>query len=286
MMEIPTDEDWLPIDPDDLDRACAYRNFHGKSFQDAVRRFEASYGRPTEDLMYMPPRVFGFYLKAYTTYVMSRPFEDGPEDVSSFIHLIRFKAEHDPEILRPDWSSIEQILKHIVEHQTEYDAEWISYGSFRSIAREIVGLGFEVTFDTEAPESVPESATIGDMASSFRQLSLPVALQILRNSGIGELDESSTRDDIIRVLGQPDLSGGGEHPIYGKIPVWIRYDRSFYCMLFQFDGERISAVNFMPPPGSLGGPLSSAPKTPTLPSSLDALSRFERLWRDPDLPDA
>jgi hypothetical protein len=307
-MDVPTDEDWQPIHPDELDETSAYYTFRGKTFDEAVALFEEASGYYQENLMYMPAPVFGFYLKAFMAYLMSEAARGDSDGASCFIGLIRFKAECDREILEPHWSSIEPVLKHLVEHQDDYEADWATYGSFRSQACEIVERGFEVTFDTSAPGVVPESATVGEMAYTHHPLSLPVALQILRNTGIHQIDERSTKDDIIRVFGLPQKSGSGKQSESGGIPDWFLFDHPLCTLRVEFDGELISGLAFLPPQGSCGvhpdvakflspetlqkrAVLHAPPnlrgrENPKTSRFLDVLTRFKKLWRSPKLPES
>jgi hypothetical protein len=253
-MEIPTDEDWPRPDPDYLDEAWAYKNFHGKSFEEAVRLFEDNSLHYQEDLMYMPVKVFGYYLKAYIAYLTSDAARGDSDGASCFVRLIRFKAEHDREAIAQFWPIIEPALKHLVEHQEDYEADWEIYGCFRSLAREIVQFGFETTFDTATPEIVPDNVSLRQMAYTNRNVTLAVAIQVFRNSGINEIDINSCREDILRVFGPPDDTGGGDHPEFGLIPEWIRYRQPLCTLRFEFDGDSISSVTFMPPMGSSGVP--------------------------------
>ena len=146
-MEIPTEADWRSdsVDPDliNLDAAWAYKNFHGKTFDEAVRLFEDNALHYQEDLSYMPSRVFGFYLKAFIAYLMSDAARDDADAASCFFSLIRFKAEHDRARIIPLWAEIEPILKVFAKRQDDLGADWAAYGSFRSRIRQIVAFGFE-----------------------------------------------------------------------------------------------------------------------------------------------
>jgi hypothetical protein len=275
-MEIPTDDDWLmPIDPDSLDVAWAYKNFHGKSFEEGVRLFEENAINYQEDLMYMPAPVFGFYIGSYIAYLVSEAARSDSDGASCFVGLIRFKAEHDPATITPYWTIIEPALRYVVEHQDDYEADWEIYGSFRATAREILERGFPLTFETRPLEIVPESVTIEGMRYGTRHLSWPVAVQVLRHSGFEGIDEGSTRPDILRVFGTPETSGGGEHPEYGRIPDWIRYERFSSDLRFEFEGDSISGVTFIAS-RALVGLTTLGPET---------LERMSWLHLDGDSPD-
>ncbi|WP_435006786.1 hypothetical protein P12x_004263 [Tundrisphaera lichenicola] len=275
-MEIPTEADWQ-FHPDDLDAACAYKNFHGKSFDEAVRMFGDNTLSHQEDLMYMPAGVFGFYLKAYIAYFLSNPTEVGPDAPSGFVSLIRFKAEHDSEMIRPLWSEIEPVLEYLAGHQDEFDANWEVYGCFRSEIHEMADFGFETTFDSSAPEIVPDSVTLSEMAYSNKTVRWPVALQIFHHSGIDQLNAGSRKEDILRTFGKPDAIGGGDHPQFGLIPEWVRYHRPLGTLRFEFEGTAITSVTFMPPMGSSGIP-------PEIEAFLDPQVRNRLSWFLAPLP--
>jgi hypothetical protein len=222
------------------------------------------------------------------------------DGASCFVRLIRFKAEHDREILVPNWPDIEPVLKHLVEHQEDYDASWEIYGSFRALAREIVDCGFAVTFDTDAPEIVPESIKIGAVSYPGLTTSWPVALQLFQHSGFDQVEADSRRPDILRIFGSPDASGGGDHPQFGQIPDWILYFHKHSTIRFEFHEDSITRVTFTPPRGSKGIPpgiekflspetvalmarlhaplIDSEQGDPSVAKRLDALRRFDELW--------
>lgn len=245
-MDVPTKEDW-PSEPCDLDEACAYKHFHGKTLVEAVRLFAENASMFSEDLMYMPCRVFGYYVEAYMTYLTSDAARGDSEAASCFIGLIDHKTKYGRNYIIPLWHRIEPVLKKLAEQQENYDEEWVIYGSFRARINEIVRRGFDASFDAATPETVPKSVTVQQMVGSHRTVPWPVAVQIFRNSGVGQLDASSRKRDVLQVFGVPDATGGGVHPKYGHIPDWIRYDHPHRLLRFQFDGDFISGVAFMHP---------------------------------------
>ncbi len=149
-MGIPGKAEWQALNHANLDEAWAYKDFYGKTFDEAVRLFEENAIHYQEDLTYMPGPVFGFYLRAYIAYLISDAAQGDPDGASCFVHLILFQAEHDRSLLVPLWSEIELALKHIVEHQNDYGADRSIYGNFRTKARRLARYGFVISFDAEA----------------------------------------------------------------------------------------------------------------------------------------
>ncbi|MDR3638194.1 MAG: hypothetical protein P4L84_30600 [Isosphaeraceae bacterium] len=236
-MDIPTEDDWRS-EPWHLDLDWAYKNFHGKTFAEAVRLFEDNALVYQEDVMYMPGRVFRYYGRAYIAYLLSDTARGDSDGASCFIGLINHKAEFQPDDIRPLWSEIEPVLHKLAEHQDEFGADWMPYRSFRARIHEIVQRGFSVSFDTASPEIVPTSVTLRDLMGLMGSSTpWPVAVQLLRNTGYGQFDATSRKEDIVRVFGTPDDTGGGHHAQYGFIPHWIRYNLPDYGLRFEFDGD-------------------------------------------------
>ena len=243
-MSVPTEDDWRS-EVWDQDTPWAYAQFHGKTADEAAEHFGE--GISHEYLASMPSRVFGYYFKAFITYLMSDVARDDSCSASWFISLVRLRSEQNRHEIVALWPDIEPMLKKLAEEQDYFGADWVIYGSFRSQIHEIVQRGFPVSFDTAIPDAVPESVSVRDMASTQRPIPWPVAVQIFNNSGVAELDVASSKPDVLRVFGQPDKAGGGDHPEYGFIPDWIRYDQPHCFIRFEFDGEVISHVMFMTP---------------------------------------
>ena len=238
-MNVPTEEDWRSEEWG-LDTAWAYKHFYGKTTDEAVQLFAENALCYQEDVMYMPSRVFGYYLRAYINYLLSDAAKGDSDAASCFISLINVKSEHARKDIVPLWPEIEPVLKKLAEHQDDFDADWFPYGCFRSKINEIVQRGFPATFDTTIPEVVPRSVTLQTMGLGTTAVSFPIAVQIFHNSGIDQIDVTSKKVDILRVFGPPDRAGGGNHPTCGRLPDWIRYDRPDCSLHFCFDGDSVS----------------------------------------------
>jgi hypothetical protein len=246
-MSIPTEDDWRS-EPWDLDTESAYKHFHGKSIDESIPFFEENALHYQEDLMFMPSRAFGYYLRAYISYLLTAKARDDSDAASCFVSLIDFKAKEKPEDLGPLWSEIEPVLKMLADEQNLTD-DWVFYGSLRSRIADIVARGFPVSFDTDLRELVPDSVTISRMAAfgGSRPVSMAIASQIFANSGLTEITDASTKEEILRILGPPDDSGGGQRFKSGVVPLWIRYNHAESVIRFELDGGRIKNVIFMPP---------------------------------------
>lgn len=274
-IHVPSEDDWRS-EAWSLDTEWAYRKFRGKTMEEAVRLFEDDAMACQEDLMSMPGRVLPYYLRSCMTYLMSEAAKGDSNDASRFISLIDFKVEHQRDDIVPLWPEIEPVLRRLAEQQDDSDAnEWLIHGSFRAQIHQIVQRGLTASFDTAIPEVVPQSVTLWDMAYGVpRALPLPVAVQVLRNSGIDQIDSASRKPDILRIFGTPDEAGGGDHPTYGHIPDWIRYKRGGCAIRFELDGDCISNVMFLSAqsdsPGLSAGGEDTEPLAPSNSPGLSA----------------
>ena len=178
---------------------------------------------------------------------MSEASKDDSDAASCFISLIAYKAEHDRDDIVRAWDEIEPVLKRLGLEQDYYDAIWTIYGDFRTRINEIVQQGFTVSFDTTGAERIPAGVKVADMAYSHRTLPIDVGLPILVNSGINTIAPTSTLEQVIAVLGDPDSRGGGVEAKRGYIPVWIRYHRADCLLRFEFKDHQLHRVTFMPP---------------------------------------
>jgi hypothetical protein len=130
---IPTLEDWHS-EPWDLDIPYAFKHFNGKTIEESVALFEDNALCYQEDLMFMPSRVFGYYLRAYLAYLLSQASANDSDGASCFIGLIEHKLQCKPVDIQPLWSEIRPVLERLATNQPFYDANPEIYGSFQQRA--------------------------------------------------------------------------------------------------------------------------------------------------------
>jgi hypothetical protein len=136
---VPGLEDWHS-EPWCLDAKAAFEHFHGKTIAEAVRLFEDNSLYYQEDVMFMPSRVFGYYLFAYAMYLLSDAAADDLDGASCFIVLIDHKARMQQADIVPIWNDVRQILEHLAANYGFYGASPEIYGSFRARCETIVRL--------------------------------------------------------------------------------------------------------------------------------------------------
>lgn len=140
-MNIPSTADWGEIDKTDLDAAWAFKQFSGKSFEEAEAMFQDNALYYQEDLQSMPATAFNFYAPALVKYLTSERAAGDSDGASSFLHMVIWILKTRCDIVAPE---TEQLLvnaaEHICEHQMFYDADVDIYGQFTTLCAEILGL--------------------------------------------------------------------------------------------------------------------------------------------------
>jgi hypothetical protein len=139
MNSVPTEKHWNMLENAiDLDISCAYRNFNGKTHEQAVAMFVESTLVHQEDVMWMPFDCFSFYVHAYMQYLQSDESIGDSDGASCFFSVVGFRLN---EILNLDDSLVGPIsvtLEFIGDNQRRFDADDDIYGSFRGQANKLL----------------------------------------------------------------------------------------------------------------------------------------------------
>jgi hypothetical protein len=138
-MNIPTEEDWGDY-KDGLDAEWAHRDFHGKSAERAIELFAENALYYQEDLGYMAPVPFRFYLSAFMQYLGSERSRDDSDGAATYLELIIRKLRDEPEVLVPVIQEVLSCAQWVASRQGFYDAEIDIYGVFAQKYRQITDL--------------------------------------------------------------------------------------------------------------------------------------------------
>jgi hypothetical protein len=140
-MKIPSTADWGEIDKNDLDAAWAFKQFSGKSFEEAEALFQSNALCYQEDLQSMPATAFNFYAPALVKYLLSERAAGDSDGTSSFLHTVIWILKTRRGIISPE---TEQLLvsasEQITSNQGFYDADTSICGDFSSLHAEILSL--------------------------------------------------------------------------------------------------------------------------------------------------
>jgi hypothetical protein len=137
-MRIPTSADWGDINHDDLDADWAYKEFLGKSFDEAVTMFQENALYYQEDLQSMPTSAFNFYAPALVKYITSPQAAGDSGGASSFLHMVSWMLKTQRHIISVETeklllSAAEQVSKN----QAFYQADICIYGEFTEVYEEV-----------------------------------------------------------------------------------------------------------------------------------------------------
>ena len=118
-MSLPSREDINVCDS--LDERAACKLFLGKSLDDAYALFRENWCSHQEDLMWMGPKAFRFYLPAAIRYLQSADAMGGGGDVLCFVSLLEFRMEHEREELRPVATSLRDTCEFVLLNWQKYE---------------------------------------------------------------------------------------------------------------------------------------------------------------------
>ena len=111
-----------------LDGRSAAKHFLGKTLDEAEALFRENSVYYQEDLMWMGPVAFRFYVRAAIRYVESEYATSDSGLVSCVASIFRFRLEHEPAELRSIASSLADFCSYVIEHFGRFDVDPAIYG--------------------------------------------------------------------------------------------------------------------------------------------------------------
>jgi hypothetical protein len=106
---------------DSLDERSAVENFLGKSLAQARRLFCDDFLTYSEDLMWMGPEAFRFYVPAAIDYLRSTESDGDSVAASSFCGLIEFRLCSCPDSIEPVKDLIRECIRAMLEDFDRYE---------------------------------------------------------------------------------------------------------------------------------------------------------------------
>jgi hypothetical protein len=127
------------------DADYAREKFFGKSIEEVLPYFFDSVLGAGEDISYMPPIPFRYYIFAFTQFLMSEDtlncdhprHAEASDGASSFLGLVRQHLRDYPEFILPVMEEIMPVVEFVGTHQALYEAAEDIYGSFPDLVKEI-----------------------------------------------------------------------------------------------------------------------------------------------------
>ena len=103
---------------DSLDERSACESFLGKTLEQAEGMFRENSMLYQEDLMWMGPTAFCFYLPAFLNYLRSDSAVDA--DLSCLAMILEYRLENDATALIQIAPQVVSICRHILDHFGRY----------------------------------------------------------------------------------------------------------------------------------------------------------------------
>lgn len=138
---MPSKSSWGVIDKNNLDAECAFRQFAGKSLEEAEELFRDNALHYQEDLLSMPSIAFNYYAPVFAKYVLSNDAKGDSDGASSFLHMVIELLQANRSLAAEE---TEQTLlaaaEIVVLRQAFYDADIDIYGDFSDLYEQIIQL--------------------------------------------------------------------------------------------------------------------------------------------------
>jgi hypothetical protein len=135
-MNLPTREE-INVH-DSLDERSACKNFLGKTLKQAEMLFRDDFLHYQEDLMWMGPTAFQFYVIAAIRYIKSSESKRDSDAINCFLGLLEFRLKYEAESLRPIGKELTETCRFIVERYDQFDVTPDIYGELRPRYEQLV----------------------------------------------------------------------------------------------------------------------------------------------------
>lgn len=120
-----------------LDERAAVEHFLGKDLQQAEALFRENFLFYQEDLMWMGPRAFSFYVEAAITYLLSSAANRDAEAVASFCSVAEFRLERDTESVTLYRSRLRQAVAAVMH---DFNRFVVDPQAYRDLSGRLRGL--------------------------------------------------------------------------------------------------------------------------------------------------
>jgi hypothetical protein len=126
---LPPARDINPVD--NLDGHAAGSSFLGKSLNEAELLFRENSLYYQEDLMWMGPSAFSFYLPAAMAYLKSTYSQGDSDIVNSLCSVLEFRLQNDDQSIRSAHSTIGGICRYVLGAYERFDVDESIYGNLQ-----------------------------------------------------------------------------------------------------------------------------------------------------------
>jgi hypothetical protein len=136
-MWLPSASDINPI-PEDLDGRVAEEHFLGKSLDEAIVLFKENGLLYQEDLMWMGPKAYCFYVHAAIAYIKSEDAGGDSDFINSLGGNFEFRLKRDRNEIEAVLGAIKEACEYVLENWSKYDVKSEVYGDLHGKYRELL----------------------------------------------------------------------------------------------------------------------------------------------------
>ncbi len=133
---LPTEEEINVFDS--LDERVAVKHFLGKDLAQATSLFRENFLRYQEDLMWMGPIAFQFYVRAAIEYLLSEDADNDADAVNTFCGLIEFRLKNDASEIAAAKTIMREGIRLILEGFDRYGCAHEVYADIAKRYRELL----------------------------------------------------------------------------------------------------------------------------------------------------
>jgi len=114
-----------------LDEQSACKNFFGKTLEEAEALFRENPLHYQEDLMWMGPVAFQFYVQALIRYIKSSESQNDSDLINCFVGLLESRLEPEPGKFLPVAKQLEETCRYVISNYERFDVTPEIYGDLR-----------------------------------------------------------------------------------------------------------------------------------------------------------
>jgi hypothetical protein len=122
-----------------LDGQYAVKNFLGKNLDQAEAMFRENFMHYGEDLMWMGPKAFCFYVDAAIHYLLSKDAKEDSDAVNSFLSAVRFQIQDHAEQISPAFPTLKTCIEQMLNDFDRYDCTPEIYGDLEGRYQALLG---------------------------------------------------------------------------------------------------------------------------------------------------
>lgn len=132
--DLPTAKEISPAygtNHEDLDSAHAMECFYGKTLEQAELLFRQNALHHQEDLKWMGPVGFRFYVQSFTRYLESSHSAGDSDAANCFASLLKYLLDEGPKTVAPVADQLAKTCQHILQHYEKFEINPDIYGDLR-----------------------------------------------------------------------------------------------------------------------------------------------------------